>query len=63
MSPIKKCLVKMLGDSVVLGSVGSRDFMLDSTLFEVVFDVAGYVLASPIRAEYLNLLAGFQFCL
>ena len=51
----------MLGDSIVLGSVRSCDFVLDSTLFEVVFDVAGYVFTSPIRAEYLDLLASFQF--
>ncbi len=63
MSPIKKCLIKVFSDSIVLEYVESCDFMLDPVLFKVVFDVASYVLASPIRVEYLNLLASFQFCL
>ena len=63
MSSVEEHLVKVLGDSVVLGGVQSCDFMLNPTLVKVVFDMASYVLASPVRAEYLDLLASFQFCL
>ena len=62
-SPVEKHPVKALSDSIMLGCIWSCDFMLDPALVEVVFDVAGYVLTSPIRAEYLNLCAHFQFCL
>jgi hypothetical protein len=56
-------MVKAVSYAIVLRSVGSGNFVLDTTFLEVLLDVPGYVLTSAVEAESLNLLPSFKFCL